>query len=80
MAGSAGPTLSRQADDKKIYHGRRDALRFPALRAQFVTLNYYQGQSSHPFWKFLSFCLTLAIAVFGNKAFADPAGGRISGT
>jgi hypothetical protein len=47
---------------------------------KFLTLNYYLGQSSHPFWKFLSFCLTLAIAVFGNKAFADPAGGRISGT
>jgi len=34
MAGSARPTLSRQADDKRIHHGRRDALRFPALRAQ----------------------------------------------
>jgi len=33
MAGSARPTISRQADDKRIYHGRRDALRFPALRS-----------------------------------------------
>jgi len=42
---------------------------------KFLTLNYFQGQSSHPFWKFLSFCLTLGVAVFGNKPFADPAGG-----
>jgi len=34
MAGSARPTLSRQADEKRIYHGRQDALRFRALRAQ----------------------------------------------
>ena len=37
MAGSACPTLSRQADDKRIYHGRRDALCFPALRALPLT-------------------------------------------
>jgi hypothetical protein len=78
MAGSAGLTLSRQADDKKIYHGRRDALRFPALRAQFVTLNYFPGQLSHLCWKFLF--LWLSLEIFGNKPLADPAGGRISGT
>ena len=46
MAGSARPTLSRQTDDKGIYHGRRYALRFPVLRATRCPKNYLQQNVS----------------------------------
>jgi len=81
MAGSARPTLSRQTDDKGIYHGRRYALRFPVLRATRCPKNYLQQNVSifnfelifrvncaHLCWKFFS--LWLSLEVCGNEPLA----------